>query len=79
MIRILDVKDFDSDPAKYYKIAGLSTDTKPTASVSTGSVFIEVDTGLVYLYDEESMEWFEVENGNGGKPPLPGGVDFDAN
>ena len=32
--------------------AGLSTDTKPTTGIVTGSIFIEVDTGDIYLYNE---------------------------
>ena len=34
-------------------LAGLSTDTKPIdVNYATGSDFLEVDTGDVYLYDE---------------------------
>lgn len=36
---------------------GLSTDTKPTDDVRNGSVFVEMDTGLVYLYDKENSTW----------------------
>ena len=36
------------------EITGLSTDTKPEENLVTGSVFIEVDTWDVYLYDEEA-------------------------
>ena len=39
------------------EIACLSTDTKPTDGIVTGSVAIEVDTGDVYLYDEASTTW----------------------
>lgn len=35
---------------------GLSTDTKP-ATAYQGSIFVEVDTGKVYLYNEESGNW----------------------
>ena len=38
---------------------GLSTDTKPTDGVRNGSVFIEIDTGKRYLFDEENKEWNE--------------------
>ena len=34
----------------------LSTDTKPTDGVATGSIAIEVDTGIVYFYDEDGEE-----------------------
>lgn len=39
------------------EISCLSTDTKPTADIVTGSMAIEVDTGDVYLYDEASSAW----------------------
>ena len=47
------------------ELRGLSTDTKPTSVFDTyhidnGSVFIEIDTGKVYLFDLESTTWCEV-------------------
>lgn len=43
---------------------GLSTDEKPVeykdSQVDNGSVFIEIDTGDVYLYNLSSKEWNEV-------------------
>lgn len=39
------------------QIACLSTDTKPTADIVTGSIATEVDTGDVYLFDEASTTW----------------------
>lgn len=44
---------------KYYEFAGLSTDTKPTANVGTGSIFVEVDTGKVFFYNEAGAAWVE--------------------
>ena len=39
---------------------GLSTDNKPTTEiVGNGSVFIEMDTSKVFLYDLESSTWLE--------------------
>lgn len=48
----------------YVQIAGLSTDTKPTGNIATGSCFIEVDTNLVAFYDETNTEW------HGGTAPV---------
>ena len=49
---------------KEYEIRGLSTDTKPTTvdsnKTSNGTVFIEIDTGKMYLYDQENEQWKEV-------------------
>lgn len=45
------------------ELRGLSTDTKPTEiagkKVDNGSVFIEIDTGKLFLYDLENEEWKE--------------------
>ena len=60
MIRIIDAHDVVVGEAKYYEYSGLSTDTKPTEGVATGSVFLEVNTGYAYLYDEESQTWKKV-------------------
>ena len=36
---------------------GLKDDDKPTQGVRNGSVFVEMDTGLVYLFDEQNATW----------------------
>lgn len=38
---------------------GLSTDTKPTENVSNGAVFIEINTGKVYMFDADGTQWKE--------------------
>lgn len=46
----------------YAEFAGLHDDEKPTANLVTGSMFVEVDTGAVFLFDEEAAagsEWVE--------------------
>lgn len=35
---------------------GPSTDEKPTSAYN-GSVFLEMDTGTIYLWNEEGKEW----------------------
>lgn len=57
MIRKLEEKLYGK--VTYLEAAGLSTDEKPTENIATGSSFIEVDTGKVYMYDEESGTWYE--------------------
>lgn len=37
---------------------GLSTDTKPT-NVSNATMFVEIDTGKIFFFDEESNKWLE--------------------
>lgn len=39
---------------------GLSTDEKPTENITNGSIFIEIDTGKLYMFDLESTEWKEI-------------------
>ena len=41
---------------------GLSTDTKPTDTyegqiIENGSTFYEINTGTVYMFDEENQAW----------------------
>lgn len=59
MIRNLVENSFTGEK-KYIEAAGLSTDSKPTSGIVTGSVFLEVDTGKVYLFDEVGSQWQEV-------------------
>lgn len=39
---------------------GLSTDSKPTENITNGSVFIEIDTGKLYMFDAEGTQWKEL-------------------
>lgn len=67
MIRILKEVNFDS-VNKYLEAAGLSTDTKPTANLVTGSRFTEVDTGDVYAFDEAGGAWNRIVAGPAAEP-----------
>ena len=64
MITIYSQKDKDNNTKMEVELRGLSTDTKPTtikgAVVDNGSVFIEIDTGKVYMYDLEGQQWKEI-------------------
>jgi len=60
-VRIIN-REPQLDDIHYVEIYCLSTDDKPIGW-ATGSVCIEVDTGDVYLYDEEGdsgSEWVKV-------------------
>lgn len=59
MVRIL-TEITVTDGKRYIEAFGLSTDSKPTSGVVTGSVFVEVNTGKVYLFDEVGSQWQEV-------------------
>ena len=54
MVRILVDKIYQ-DNKHYIEGAGLSTDSKPADNVITGSLFLEVDTGDVYAFDEDAV------------------------
>ena len=58
MVRMLK-REPQLDDIHYVELAGLSDDTKPTG-YATGSLFIEVETGDAYLYDETGAEWHKV-------------------
>ena len=45
---------------KTYEFRGLSTDDKPIERVGNGSVFIELDTGKVFIFDEQNKTWREL-------------------
>lgn len=38
---------------------GLSTDSKEELNPVNGSIFREIDTGKVFIFDEDSSEWRE--------------------
>ena len=52
MVRITDERILTKEGKRLIEAYGLSTDTKPTRDVVTGSVFIEIDTSSAYFYDE---------------------------
>ena len=63
MIRTLVQKPF-TDGLNLVKLAGLSTDDKPTTGIVTGSEYLEVDTGDVYAFAEgESPAWNKIKAG----------------
>lgn len=53
MVRTLVVQPHTANK-NYVEIACLSTDSKPTSDLVTGSLALEVDTGDVYAFDETS-------------------------
>ena len=58
MIRITKEIAFSEDK-KLIEAFGLSTDTKPTSNLVTGSVFVEVDTSKAFLFNEANSTWVE--------------------
>ena len=58
MIRVTKETGF-TEGKKYIEAFGLSTDSKPTTGIVTGSVFVEVDTGKAFLFNETTSLWVE--------------------
>lgn len=46
------------------ELRGLSTDTKPdkvgNVNIDNGSIFIEIDTGKIYMYNLDAETWSEI-------------------
>ena len=63
MVTIWSIKKntLSEDDLLQVELRGLSTETKPTSLIGgiidNGSVFIEIDTQDVYIYDGENKEW----------------------
>jgi len=53
------ITTIETNGRKYNEFAGTSLDTKPTDGVGTGSIFVEVDTGKVFFYNEAGNTWVE--------------------
>ena len=59
-VRLIDFEEIT--PGQIFRAyAGKSTDEKPgdddQVTQRTGNVFIEIDTGLTWFYDEEEAGW----------------------
>ena len=66
MVRVI-VDQVLNEGKRYIEAAGLNTDSKPTANVVTGSLFLEVDTGDVYAFAEgDSPAWNQIAALGGG-------------
>lgn len=58
MVTVLE--GYPSGSGRYVEMVGLSTDSKPTENISNGSVFMEINTGKAFLFNEEGSAWVEV-------------------
>ena len=66
MITLYKTADQREVKGKYFKsnepgveLRGLSTDNKPT-DVPNGSIFIEMNTGKILIFDEDNLTWREL-------------------
>ena len=58
-MRIIEERIIESN-MRYIEAAGLSTETKPTANIITGSLYMESDTGDVYIFSETDVTWTKI-------------------
>ena len=61
MISVLN-SEYSYKSRYHYEFIGKSTDTKPTATynhriIENGSIFVEMDTGNIYFFDEDLHAW----------------------
>ena len=56
---ILSGTDENGDGVYYSENYGNSLETKPTEGVGDGAVFVEVDTGKVFMFNENTGDWVE--------------------
>ena len=43
-----------------YELYGLSSDEKPTTDIGNGSLFLEMDTACVFIFDAENKVWLQL-------------------
>ena len=48
------------DGKMYAELAGSSSETKPIGTLIDGSLFLETDTGDVYVYNESGESWTKI-------------------
>ena len=60
--------DANGQTLKLVNLYGSSEDTKPTGGLASGSTFVEVDTGKLFLFNEAASTWLEIGSGSGGNP-----------
>ena len=57
-------QEFSNNKMVVAEFRGLSTDDKPitidNAPVGNGSVYIEIDTGKMYMFDLQNKQWEEI-------------------
>ena len=53
VISDLPVMDDDGNLLHVQELAGSSSEAKPTAGMANGSLYLETDTGLISVFDED--------------------------
>lgn len=63
MISVLS-SEYSYESRYHFEFIGKSTDTKPIGNynyriIENGSIFVEMDTGTIYFFDEELQTWMK--------------------
>lgn len=61
-VRCIEQKAFDGNKT-LCKFAGLSTDSKPTGAFVNGTLYVCVDNGSEFMYNETSNTWAQTKAG----------------
>ena len=61
MVTLNNIREFGAN-RNVLDIVGLSTDTKPISTIESltitnGSIFTEIDTANIFMFDEEKRSW----------------------
>lgn len=60
IITTVKVRDIHSDTLRdKEEFYGLSTDEKPIDDAHNADIFYEMDTGKVFMFDEDNKQWLE--------------------
>lgn len=49
-----------TDEKNLVQASCLSTDIKPTTGIANGSTCIEINTGKIFMFDEDGAKWDEL-------------------
>jgi len=63
MVTLNNIREFGAN-RNVLDIVGLSTDTKPISTIESltitnGSIFTEIDTANIFMFDEENYTWHQ--------------------
>lgn len=75
MISDIPVLDDSGNVLHIQELAGPSSGKMPTDGMANGSLFLETDTGYIYLFDEDNGWWSPDDNEGGAA--YPGSPDDD--
>lgn len=58
-MRVIERKWMEANK-DYVEVAGKSTENKPISGIVSGSLYMETDTGDMYVFDETDVAWTKI-------------------